>query len=420
MINNLIYTLFLVAMVGIWLLLLLNVILLYGGYQFSREMDDYKIPKYDEKNITKKVSVMIPAHNEEIVIRKTLIAMCELNYPKELLEIIVINDNSKDSTGKEINKVIKENPESNIIHLEIIGDRGGKGKSNALNLGYEKSTGEYLAIYDADNTPNRNALYYLVHTMEKNNKNGAVIGKFRTRNKKRNILTSFINIETLSFQWMAQAGRWKYFKLCTIPGTNFLIRRSIIDRIGGWDINAIAEDTEVSLRVYNMGYQIEFMPKSETYEQEPETVRVWIKQRSRWVSGNFYVLFKNILSPRSIKSPRVIIDLAYFFIVYILFLTAIVVSDIIFVLGIFTNVEVDIPNGFYIIWVLSYIIFLFQIAITLSIEKGEVNKRNILLIALMYFTYCQLWLVASLRGFYMFIKDNVIGKGSKWYKTERF
>lgn len=142
-----------------------------------------------------------------------------------------------------------------------------------------------IAIYDADNTPEKNALRFLVAEIVKDQTLGSVIGKFRTRNRDASLLTRFINIETLSFQWMAQAGRWKLFKLCTIPGTNFIIRRHILERIGGWDIHAIAEDTEISFRIYMMGYRIKFQPKSVTWEQEPQTVKVWFKQRTRWAKG---------------------------------------------------------------------------------------------------------------------------------------
>ena len=418
--ESLIHVLFYAAMTGIWVLLLLNVLLLYGGYQYSREVEAYKFPRMEDFKGIKKVSLMIPAHNEGTVIGRTLRAMCELNYPRVLLEIIVINDNSKDDTAEEIEKVIKEYPKTRIIHLEITGEQGGKGKSNALNIGYKEATGDVIAVYDADNTPNANALYYLVYTLEQNPRFGAVIGQFRTRNKNKNILTAFINIETLSFQWMAQAGRWKYFRLCTIPGTNFVVRKSIIEKIGGWDPKAIAEDTEISFRIYNMGYRIAFMPKAITYEQEPETLKVWIKQRSRWVNGNFYVLFKNIFNLKNIKSPKVAVDILYFFITYVLFLSAVVLSDIFFILGLFTGITLNVPSGFYLIWIVSYIIFIFQVAITLSIEKGEVSLRNVLLVGMMYFSYCQLWLVASLRGLFIFAKEMISGKGSKWYKTERF
>jgi len=70
---------------------------------------------------------------------------------------------------------------------------GGKGKSNALNIGFQSSIGEYIVIYDADNTPDKKALRYLVYAIQKDPGLGAVIGKFRTRNRNVNMLTRFVN-----------------------------------------------------------------------------------------------------------------------------------------------------------------------------------------------------------------------------------
>ncbi len=105
----------------------------------------------------------------------------------------------------------------------------------------------------------------LVAELLQSDRLAAVIGKFRTRNKEATVLTRFINIETLSFQWMAQAGRQRLFKLCTIPGTNYVIRREILEKIGGWNVKALAEDTEISFRVYQMGYRIKFQPRAVTW-----------------------------------------------------------------------------------------------------------------------------------------------------------
>lgn len=400
--------------------MLINILLTYHGYKYSLEVRDKKLNILTDLTTFPKVSILIPAHNESVVIYHTVMAMLKLNYPEDALEIIVINDNSKDDTGAIVESIMEKFPHRDLKVLNIVGDRGGKGKSNALNIGYEEATGEYIAVYDADNTPNALALRYLVYELVHHDNYGAVIGKFRTRNKKRNILTRFINIETLSFQWMAQAGRWRMFGLCTIPGTNFIIRKSILDEMGGWDIHAVAEDTEISFRIYQMGMRIGFMPLAETFEQEPETVKVWFKQRTRWVNGNIYVLTKFMFKAFKLRSKEVAFDLYYFFSVYFLFLSSIVISDIIFLLGLFTDYRVQIGGNFIIIWILTYMVFVLQISIALSIEKGEGNNENYILVVLMYFTYCQLWLMVSIYGFYLNVKDRLMKRQTKWYKTERF
>ncbi|HGM1222861.1 glycosyltransferase, partial [Clostridioides difficile] len=398
-------------------LLLINIILAMGGYIFYFKNFDKEIKEIDEYPM---ISILVPAHNEAKVIGRTVESLLLLNYPKSKMELIVINDNSSDNS-KEILENIKDrynNYNFTIINTDSL--TGGKGKSNALNIGYTISKGDFIAVYDADNTPDKNALRYLVQTIVMNDELGAVIGKFRTRNKNKNLLTKFINIETLSFQWMSQAGRWQLFNLCTIPGTNFILRRSIIEEIGGWDSKAIAEDTEISFRIYKLGYKIKLVPQSITWEQEPETVKVWIKQRTRWAKGNIYVLMKYIKNIFKQGRNKIVFDIAYFFSVYFLFLTSVIISDILFVLSISKLVEISIPINFFLIWILSYLLFIIEVSISLTIEKGEATIENIFIVAIMYFTYSQLWLFVAIKGMIEYLKDIIFKREVKWYKTERF
>ncbi|HBG0055490.1 TPA: glycosyltransferase family 2 protein, partial [Clostridioides difficile] len=392
-------------------------ILAMGGYIFYFKNFDKEIKEIDEYPM---ISILVPAHNEAKVIGRTVESLLLLNYPKSKMELIVINDNSSDNS-KEILENIKDrynNYNFTIINTDSL--TGGKGKSNALNIGYTISKGDFIAVYDADNTPDKNALRYLVQTIVMDDELGAVIGKFRTRNKNKNLLTKFINIETLSFQWMSQAGRWQLFNLCTIPGTNFILRRSIIEEIGGWDSKAIAEDTEISFRIYKLGYKIKLVPQSITWEQEPETVKVWIKQRTRWAKGNIYVLMKYIKNIFKQGRNKIVFDIAYFFSVYFLFLTSVIISDILFVLSISKLVEISIPINFFLIWILSYLLFIIEVSISLTIEKGEATIENIFIVAIMYFTYSQLWLFVAIKGMIEYLKDIIFKREVKWYKTERF
>lgn len=409
--------LFIFSLFSIWSLLLINIVLAMGGYIFYFKNFDKEVKKIDEYPM---VSILVPAHNEAKVIGRTVESLLLLNYPKNKMELIVIDDNSSDNS-KEILEEIKnkyDNYNFTIINTDNL--TGGKGKSNALNIGYTISKGEFIAVYDADNTPDRNALRYLIQTIVMDDKLGAVIGKFRTRNKNKNLLTKFINIETLSFQWMSQAGRWQLFNLCTIPGTNFILRRSIIEEIGGWDSKAIAEDTEISFRIYKLGYKIKLVPQSITWEQEPETVKVWIKQRTRWAKGNIYVLMKYIKNIFKQGKNKIVFDIAYFFSVYFLFLTSVIISDILFVLSISKLVEISIPINFFLIWILSYLLFIIEVSISLTIEKGEATIENIFIVAIMYFTYSQLWLLVAIKGMIEYLKDVIFKREVKWYKTERF
>ncbi|MBY0755920.1 glycosyltransferase [Clostridium sardiniense] len=402
----------------IWVIIFINVILMVAGYVYYTKT--LKVKMDEELKEYPFVSVMVPAHNEAKVIRKTVQSLLEFDYPKDRYEIIVINDNSSDNSHDILTEIQNNNPDRNLTVISTDNIVGGKGKSNSLNIGFEKSRGEILAIYDADNTPEKKALKYLVQTLIKDDGLGAVIGKFRCRNKSRNLLTRFINIETLTFQWMAQAGRWQLLGLCTIPGTNFVIRRSIIEEMGGWDTKAITEDTEISFRMYRMGYKIKFMPLAVTWEQEPQTLKVWIRQRTRWAKGNTYVVIKNFkyLFKRNAGVTR--FDILYYAMTYFLFLSASIISDGLFILGMTGFIHLNLTGFGAIIWLIAIVMFILSIMVAISTEKGELTFKNIIIIFLMYFFYCKLWAFVALLGFYNYIKDILFKREVKWYKTERF
>lgn len=402
----------------IWIIIFINVILVVAGYVYYTKVEKIKMEE-DLKDFPF-VSILVPAHNEAIVIERTVQSLLNLDYPDDRYEIIVINDNSSDNSHEILTNMQKKNPDRNLIVISTDSTNGGKGKSNSLNIGFNSSKGEILAIYDADNTPEKKALKYLVQTLIKDDSLGAVIGKFRCRNRAKNLLTKFINIETLTFQWMAQAGRWQLLNLCTIPGTNYVVRRSIIEEMNGWDTKAITEDTEMSFRMYRMGYKIKFMPLAVTWEQEPQTLDVWIKQRTRWAKGNTYVVIKNFMYLFKRDAGVTRFDILYYATTYFLFLSASIISDSLFVLGMAGIIHLNIQGYGSILWIVAILMFILSIMVAISTEKGELNFKNVCIIFLMYFIYCKLWALVAVLGLYNYIMDIVFKRKVTWYKTQRF
>lgn len=366
------------------------------------------------------VSILVPAHNEGIVIVKTVLSLLSFDYPQDKYEVIVINDNSSDNSSQLLGNLQDEFGKKRLKVINTDKTNGGKGKSNALNIGLKSAQGSIISIYDADNTPEAPALRILVAELLADDGLAAVIGKFRTRNKNASLLTRFINIETLSFQWMAQAGRQQLFHLCTIPGTNYVIRRSVIEKVGGWDVKALAEDTEISFRVYQMGYRIKFQPRAVTWEQEPQTLDVWFHQRKRWVEGNIYVIVKNAKLLFQKKGRPIRFDLMYFLSVYFLLMTSLILSDTVFVLSVAGVVHSDLQGFSNSLWLFAVTMFVVSTFLTITTEKGELTFANFLLIIFMYLVYSQMWLAVAAYGMVGYIREQVFHKQAKWYKTKRY
>ena len=407
--------LFILSMFFIWFLLLYHVILTFMGYRYFIRSYSGTVPNIPL--VYPLVTILIPAHNEEKVISRTVDSMAKLDYPKERLEIIVINDSSNDKTGEILSEKQQIYPWLRVVTISP--PLGAKGKSNALNQGLQEAMGEYIVVFDADNTPERVAVRKLIEAIVQDETLGAVVGKFRTRNRDTNLLTKFINVETLNFQWIVQAGRCSMFGLTTITGTNFVVRRKILDEIGGWNIKALTEDTELTVRIYEHGYRITWLPDAVTWEQEPEKLGIWLRQRTRWARGNMWVISYYMRRLFSLKNMRISSDVVYFFITYVAFFYSIIVSDTIFLLGLAGVVHLSISGPFLIIWILAYILFVMETFISISFERGEATFANFFIICLMYFTYCQLWLYVVLRSVLVSLKDKITGKSFHWYKTER-
>ena len=406
--------LFVVAVILIWFMIGYQFVLTFFGYlNYVKSLKEKKLLEgkaFDYPGCT----ILIPAHNEEKVIARTIEAMLRLEYPKEKLKIMVINDGSTDGTRDIIEGYARA--DRRIELFDVPKGEGGKGKSRALNLGVQRVTSDVIAIYDADNTPDKDSLRYLVAQLLTNNELGAAIGKFRTINKNVNLLTKFINIETLSFQSMLQAGRWQMHNIATLPGTNFVMWTRLIRQLGGWDEQALTEDSELSIRIYQEGYKIKFVPYAMTYEQEPQSWRVWVHQRTRWVRGNSYVLAKFLRRIPKFRSKRLMFDVLYTLLLYYVFFFAIVTSDLLFILGAANLVSISLPGPYTFVWIMAFFLFLFETMLAISYD-GEDKVKQLPILVVMYFTYCQAWIYIVVKAWWL---EYVKKEKRTWEKTIRF
>jgi cellulose synthase/poly-beta-1,6-N-acetylglucosamine synthase-like glycosyltransferase len=407
--------LFITSVLLIWFMLMYQFVLAFAGYLYSRQSNK-ECRSLDRKRMSMPpLSILIPAHNEEIVIERTIRTLLASDYPKDALEIIVLNDGSTDQTAAILDRLGREHKSLRVVHIPK--GEGGKGKAAVLNRGLQMTHHELVAIYDADNQPEPDALRYLASQFILDPTLGAALGKFRTINRKRNWLTRFINIEGLSFQWIVQAGRWKLLKVATLPGTNFIVRKAVLAEVGAWDEQALTEDAELSLRILEAGYRIKFVPYAVTWEQEPENLSTWFRQRTRWARGNFYLMRKFMAGIKTAKNKALALEFFYFLCLYYIFVAAIITSALLFLLGLFGLIFTPVPGPYLEVWLVAYLLFVTEIVLMLSREEGEDSFSNILYTMGMYFTYCQLWPLVVASAFYL---EYVKGAKRTWAKTKRF
>jgi cellulose synthase/poly-beta-1,6-N-acetylglucosamine synthase-like glycosyltransferase len=235
----------------------------------------------EEKKIMKsffpKVSILIPAYNEEKTISKTISSILDLDYPKEKIQIIVINDSSTDKTAE----VVRHFKKVNLIYNK----HQGVGKASALNKGLKYVTGEFIAVVDADSEVDKESLKKLIVCFD-DEKVGAVISSIKIKNLKN----TYHHIQRLEYI-LATFLRKLMSKIDTLhitPGVLSVYRTKLIKELGNFDENNITEDLEIALRLRANNYSVKMSHDSITYTNVPSNFKSLWNQRIRWFRGFIY------------------------------------------------------------------------------------------------------------------------------------
>ncbi|MBM7577866.1 glycosyltransferase family 2 protein [Jeotgalibacillus terrae] len=400
----------LLIMTFFWTLLVFySVLTLAGVYFRAKKQQPIKLETYPS------VSVLIPAHNEEIVIEDTLHAMAKLDYPGEL-NIYLLDDGSSDRTP-EIGKSFQE--AFSRIHYISVPPGEPKGKSRVLNYGLSIIESEYFLVYDADNQPEPDAVKFLVEKAETTPKAAGAVGYVKTRNADKNLLTQMIALEFQVFQLLMQSGRWQLLKLGSLAGTNMLLRKDIIDKLGKYDVYALAEDAELTIRLTAEGYLLPVVPASKTWEQEPETIKTFIKQRTRWLIGNLYLLEKLFLSSKFWRKKAFHHSIQHLT-VYLLFAVLLLFSHLFFIGSLFDLFEPTYAAPILMLWFMSYIVYTGQLIGAIVMDR-TVSPLKVTVALIMYFTYAQLFVILLGRSAVIYVWKRIVKRETiKWDKTNRF
>ena len=425
------------TLLTIWISLAWGLVILFSAVHFWFKHSDFRVdtsplPYYP------KVTIVVPAHNEDVVIAQTTKAILDMNYPHDRVELLLFADNCSDNTYAECLSV-QAMPEYAGRNLTIIDRTGTGGKAGVLNDALEMATGEYICVYDADAMPEKNALYFLVKEVMKDpERHVASFGRNKTRNANQNFLTRCINQEIVVTQRVHHVGMWHLFKIGRIPGTNFIIQTDFVKSIGGWKNGALTEDTDISFKIMQSGKLIALAYNSEAFQQEPETLKSYYMQRKRWAKGNYEVVLSNFKHLFGRANWRVKLEVFNYSCVFFWFNFAIVLSDLIFlanVLAICLNLffpDVRVPFAFdadniYIAqlmlfnWILMIGLYLMQIMTALASQFGQATTKQIWLALVAYFSYAQMFIVVSIDSISSIVLDKVLRrKETKWVKTKRF
>jgi cellulose synthase/poly-beta-1,6-N-acetylglucosamine synthase-like glycosyltransferase len=235
-----------------------------------------------------RMSVIVPAYNEEKVIRTTIESLLAADYPDK--EIILVDDGSKDAT---LDIAMQYSDKIKVVHKE------NGGKASALNQGMLYATGEIVTIVDADTIIGHSSLKHIAKAMAQENV-VAVAGNIKVRNKV-NWLTWCQALEYLSGIQIMRRGLDYFGAITIVPGALGAFRKKSLEEAGSHDKATLVEDFDATLKVLRSGMVVSGSNSAVSYTQAPQRLRDFYRQRKRWYRGNLQVLKRHhdiLLNPR--------------------------------------------------------------------------------------------------------------------------
>jgi len=230
-----------------------------------------------------KVSVIVPAFNEEVNAIKTIENLLQQDY--EDLEIIFVNDGSTDNTFEKV-----ANAFFNSSKVKVFTKPNG-GKASALNFGISNAGGDYLVCIDADTQLMPDAISQMMKYFKRPGV-GAVAGNVKVGND-RSVLTKWQSIEYTTAQNFDRRAFDLINCITVVPGAIGAFKKDAIMKAGGFTTDTLAEDCDLTIRVLRNGYLVRNCTEAIAITEAPETLKQFMKQRFRWNYGIMQSFWKN-------------------------------------------------------------------------------------------------------------------------------
>ncbi|MGH7727282.1 MAG: glycosyltransferase [Vulcanimicrobiaceae bacterium] len=362
------------------------------------------------------ISVLVPMHNEGVVARDVLEALIASDYPKDRLEIVPIDDRSTDETTAILVEYAQRYDFIRPIYLRS----GTRGKPSALNAALEAARHEVVLVFDADYTPGKDLLRELAMAFV-DPEVGAVMGRVVPRNTADNTLTRLLSLERSGGYQVDQQARYNLDLVPQFGGTVGGFRRSVVRELHGFDPLTLAEDTDLTARLFLNGWRVVYANRAECYEEVPDTWESRFRQLRRWARGHTRAFTRygfRMLAAHKLPFWQRIDGwlLLFVYFVPVILLSGIVASALLFYMGRWPIV----PGILFVFFVVAFNAYgnfgpVYEVAAAELLDGS--HERLYLLPVLFYLFVYNMYAVFS--GVLDAIGDAVKNRRATWDKTQR-
>jgi cellulose synthase/poly-beta-1,6-N-acetylglucosamine synthase-like glycosyltransferase len=281
----------------------------YLVYLYMKNKDRHPTPDASFDTLPR-VTVQLPIYNEMYVADRLIDAVCQLDYPRELLEIQVLDD-STDETTTIAERAVRRHA-MNGVQITFLHRTDRRGyKAGALEAGLKVATGEYVAIFDADFLPAADFLRRTIHFFT-NPKVAMVQARWGHINEDYSLLTKIQAILLDGHFVLEHGGRNRAGLFFNFNGTAGIWRREAISDAGGWQHDTLTEDLDLSYRAQLRGWRFIFLHDLVAPAEVPVEMNAFKSQQHRWAKGSIQTCRKVL--PRILRSdlPPIVKAEAFF------------------------------------------------------------------------------------------------------------
>jgi cellulose synthase/poly-beta-1,6-N-acetylglucosamine synthase-like glycosyltransferase len=282
---SLIYVL---AAAGIALFGLLGLVTLVQYHRHRK--DQFPCPPVPDEQLPM-VTVQLPIFNERLVVSRLIDAVARLDYPRDRLQIQVLDDSTDDTWVIANQRVAFYRQQGLDIQVHHRSDRQGY-KAGALQAGLAEARGDFMAIFDADFVPRPEFLRQTVPHFISHTRLGLVQARWGHLNSEQSALTAAQTIALDKHFAMEQTVRHRASFFPKFNGSAGIWRRTCLENAGGWESDTVCEDLCLSTRAVLRGWQFLFLNDVVAPAELPATVSAYKNQQSRWAKGSTQCLVK--------------------------------------------------------------------------------------------------------------------------------
>jgi 1,2-diacylglycerol 3-beta-glucosyltransferase len=394
---------------------------------FHPRTNIFKLYNLDDADLRNKhFAILIPCHNEDIVIKSTILSLMDLDYPMENIKILVICDACSDKTEEIVSDLLPDYQNLHLLSRSV--EDGGNGKGDALNAGYkymidnilQQDTKYIVTVFDADSCVDKD-MFLRTEYIFQDEKIGACQSGVRIQDCDTNYLLRYQDMEFALYSFLTQTIRTLCFGSASLGGNGQFIKQDTLNELEKngmwWNIGSLTEDLEIGVRISLNGWKVSVL-NSFVYQQGVKRWGQLLRQRCRWSWGHLTVSFETIFKILISRKINILQKIDWFILLF--FWSIIVTLPIIWIFSILSTFGILTTSNMFgtgyslVLGIIQIPLFFYGMFGSYYVKEYRTIKSFGYLLGFMIYTF------HGILVYYYGLSKIITCRKTRWEKTKRY